>query len=533
MAENANQALLVDKFRSSGLPITFAACFLSLSAPLMTHVLHGYYGVGAPEAWIAFGLVAAFAASYAAIHLRVGQLTQRLLEMLLIMLLAELYIEKLQVSVLLSLAWLVAGYLLKTAPHRFLVAFGCAALLTSIATSLIDRKPWIGDVVDQTAKARPATSTGPAIIHVILDEHIGLAGLPPSPKGQETGRVLQDAYLAQGFTTYERAYSRHLHTINAVPDILNFGRRLGQSGTIAGGIAGPTDYLAGLRKAGYALSIYQSNFLDICSGADEELCVTYDRGSLQPFADVGLSVSDKVEVLLARYLGASRLLTAAQWYYRFGEFGEWAKSRPRPQGFKTLRDSWSIAGQRAMDRYVSDLKQARAGNAYLIHAMFPHYPYVTSPDCAVKPVSTWLRRIDARSQTEREEAYFDQLRCTMRYVDRIVAAVNESPAGDNAIMIIHGDHGSRIVNVDPTEARRGTINREQLITSFSTLFAVRVPGQQARNHPGIISAPAILQALVQDGFKTAPAIVTDTQPSVILDDSRWKPTQPIALPTDW
>jgi hypothetical protein len=521
------------KSREAGLATTFFACFLSMSAPLMTYVLLANYGFDAVEAWAAFALVAAFAALYTAVHRAVRPIAQRGLEVIFIILLADLYIDNRYVPTVIGMAWLVLGFFLKSGPHRFLVPFGGAALLTSAATSLIDRKPWLGEVADPIARARGTESTKPAIVHIIFDEHIGLSGLPQTPQGQETARTLQVAYRAHGFTTYERAYSRHFHTINAVPDILNFGRRLGLSGDLAGGITGPTDYLAGLREEGYALTIYQSSFLDLCSGADEKLCVTYDRGNLQPASEVGLSSSDRLQLLMATYLGASRMLTIGLEYYRTGNFGEWAKDRPMPQGFKMLRDSWSIAGLRAMERVVDDLRQARPGNAYFIHAMLPHYPYVATRDCAVKPVSQWRPRKDERTLAERQEAYYDQLHCSMRYIDRIIAQLNASPAGGNVIIIVHGDHGSRIVDVDPVAAQRGKIEKDEMIASYSTLFAVRLPGQQPRNHAGFASAPAILHALAQNDFKTAPEPPGETRPTVVLDDMTWKPTRPMALPTDW
>jgi hypothetical protein len=499
----------------------------------MPHVLHGYYGFDAIEVWISFGLLAAFAALYTAVHRRAGHFLQRCLEMVLITLVADFFIESLHVPMLAGMAWLTAGLFLKATAHRFLMVFGGAALLTSIASDLIDRQPWIGEVTDPAAKANAGASKGPAIVHIIFDEHIGLGGLPQSQEGQETARALQSAYLAKDFTTYSHAYSRYLHTINAVPDILNFGRRLGRTGNLGGGIVRSTDYLASLQEAGYDLTIYQSSFLDFCRGANEKRCVTYDRASLQAINEVSMATSDWLDVLMARYLGASDMLNFAFEFFRGGNIRNWEEERLQPQGFQTLREIWSLAGLRAMDHFVDDLKQARTGNAYLIHALMPHYPYLTARDCAVKPVAQWRRRQESRSLAEREGAYYDQLHCAARLVDRAVAALRESPAGSNAIIIVHGDHGSRIVNQDPVEERRGKITKDEMISSFSTLFAVRLPGQQPRNHTGFVSAPAILEGLVRNEFAASPDLPPEVRPTVVLDDSAWRPIGPMDLPTDW
>jgi arylsulfatase A-like enzyme len=168
-----------------------------------------------------------------------------------------------------------------------------------------------------------------------------------------------------------------------------------------------------------------------------------------------------------------------------------------------------------------------------MHAMLPHFPYVTNRNCTVKPVSQWRRRTERRSLNERQEAYYDQLHCSMRYIDRIVAALKESPAGGNAIIIVHGDHGSRIVNADPIAERRGLIENDEMISGFSTLFAVHLPDQKPRNHAGFAAAPNILHSLVKHEFKSAPDLPSETRPSVVLDDMTWKPIRPMDLPTDW
>jgi hypothetical protein len=504
-----------------------------MSAPLMTYVVRGYYGFGSAEVWAAFASVAVFALLYAAVHARIGALARRCLEAALLLLLADLYFESRYVPALAALAWFAAGHFLRTAPHRVMAVFGGAALVASIGSGLLERKPWIIDVANPGAAVKGVASAKPAIVHIIFDEHIGLAGLPQTFAGQRTASELQRAYWARGFVTYGHAYSRHMHTTNAIPDILNFGNRLGKSGGYGGGITGPTDYFTGLQRAGYDLTIYQSNFLDFCSGTAEKLCVTYDRGSLQPMGDVSAPVGDRLAVLLARYLGASALLSNALEFYRQADLGDWAQDRPRPQSFMMMRESWSIGGLRSMERFVGDLAQARPGNVYFIHAMLPHFPYVATRECAVKPVSDWRRRRELAPLAERQEAYYDQLHCALRFVDRAAAALDRSPAGGNAIIVVHGDHGSRITNEDPIAERRGKIASEQMISGFSTLFAVRLPGQQPRDHAGIVSAPSILQALVQNGFTAAPDLPAETHPSVILDDAMWNPTAPMDMPTGW
>ena len=47
----------------------------------------------------------------------------------------------------------------------------------------------------------------------------------------------------------------------------------------------------------------------------------------------------------------------------------------------------------------------------------------------------------------------------------------------DATIIVHGDHGSRIVVTDPTAENEDSVTAEDLVDGFSTLFAVKAPSQ--------------------------------------------------------
>ena len=60
----------------------------------------------------------------------------------------------------------------------------------------------------------------PPIIHIILDEHIGLAGLPPElPESRAAARAMRTTY--KDFTLYSRAYSRFAETQYALASLMN------------------------------------------------------------------------------------------------------------------------------------------------------------------------------------------------------------------------------------------------------------------------------------------------------------------------
>ena len=50
---------------------------------------------------------------------------------------------------------------------------------------------------------------------------------------------------------------------------------------------------------------------------------------------------------------------------------------------------------------------------------------------------------------------------------------------ENSIIIIHGDHGSRIRIRRPIYANRKEISNEDLRDSYSTLFAAKIPDEKS------------------------------------------------------
>jgi hypothetical protein len=66
--------------------------------------------------------------------------------------------------------------------------------------------------------------------------------------------------------------------------------------------------------------------------------------------------------------------------------------------------------------------------------------------------------------------------------------------------VIHGDHGSRIANVDPKTRNRDRLTPVDMLAGYNTLFAVRAPQIQ----PGLDSTPSatpdILAALARNKF---------------------------------
>jgi hypothetical protein len=375
----------------------------------------------------------------------------------------------------------------------------------------------------------------PAVLHIILDEHLGLEGFSAlGPKGAELRKELEAAYVGAGFTMFSRAYSEHMHTANAIPQVLNYGRRLGLDHSSVGVKIGPTEHLQFLSKSGYTLRIFQSDFADICSGASYASCTTYDSFSLRPVLDVPLTATERAKLITLKFLTLSQLSywLLDGWNDAVPVARQIGLNPPVAKLTSTALTS-SVASFAALDRLNSQLSAARPGEAHIVHLLLPHYPYVLSRECKLLPRSSWDWRVSNSPLAIKQRAYMEQVRCVTTKVLEAVELFRSSPGGKNGAVIIHGDHGSRITQIDPQLGSIGRFKDSDLIAAFSTFFAVRT----ANGEGGYVNDAQPITPLVHDfarrGFKSPPQVDPAAVRGVILDDSEWRPRVRVPMAKDW
>jgi hypothetical protein len=100
-------------------------------------------------------------------------------------------------------------------------------------------------------------------------------------------------------------------------------------------------------------------------------------------------------------------------------------------------------------------------------------------------------------------------------------------------MIVHGDHGSRITNLDPIYERRREIQHPDLVASFSTLFAVRLPRVKGSYSGSMVNADQLLKELTESQFRETPIALTNFKPYIFIDDRDWKPRAKVPMPSNW
>jgi hypothetical protein len=464
--------------------------------------------------------MAALSVLVGGVYLASSKLLRSLLEGFLVFLAVDLNSDAALVGVSLAIAAFLLR-LLKGVSVLPVLAIIAAVVLLSVPLGLAPaRSP-----IETTKGPTVATSTAPPIVHLILDEHVGIEGVADDALQEELRRF----YATRGFTLFDRAYSRHFHTINAIPDMLNFGRPGESSASMEHVRVGKTRYFSGLASEGYGLHITEPEFADYCSDIRFATCTRYYSPSLGFVDATPLDTLDRA--LLIGVKLASLSASAVGLGNVYDAFVAAPYGLPGAQ-FVNRSKSSSIGAMAAFDTFADSLRQVAPGNAYFAHLLFPHYPYVTDEECRILPQERWDHRRSRSPQSRREEAYHRQLRCTMRKVDKLLTALASAPAGRSAVVVIHGDHGSRISSRDPLAADIGKFTDRDLVAGFSTLFAVRLPSRDGRVVAAPAPAPALLQSLAAGGFRSI-GLIARNKHEVVLDDAAWQPRRKHPLPSSW
>jgi hypothetical protein len=513
--------------------VAFTAGFSLLCGSLAAFVERNDYPYLRAEVGLAVAAILVLSAVMAAVYRGQPQWVRSFLEGLL----GALIVDLNSLSILpVGLTFIAIGALTwwrKMSLIGPMALIGSIILVTTVA-GIGGNPPWMKTAVtaQDAAEAAPAK---PAILHLILDEHLGLEGLPDDdPMARQVRDELRSFYQTRGFAVAGGAYSQHLHTVNAFPHILNFGRQLGKEVSKSGVKVGESQYLRALADKGYDLTVIQSEFADLCSGNPVRSCTTYESWSLRPALEAPLTTSDRARLIAAKFLVVSDLTLKGtkywNWLAKNAEPGEWA---PSPIQLRHAGRSSTVGALVTFDGLAQRLISARPGEAYIAHLLAPHYPYVVRGDCSYLPADQWIGRKSKVPLGQRRRAYFEQVRCVTRKIDAALSALARSPAGANSVVIIHGDHGSRLSESDPGERNLGKFGGRDLIAGFSTLFAVRAPGIKPAYSRDRARVAELLRDFTAKDFRSVPLDSSPQPDRVYLDNRRWKPTRQVALPADW
>lgn len=406
---------------------------------------------------------------------------------------------------LLAIATGVVVLFFKRNAAMVIVTVAIAHIASTLALRYTDAKAAVRPVSElKKSLDHIAPINLPPVVHLVLDELAGPRGMP-SELSETAGLVsgLTDQFIDLGFDLYTHAYSEYYLTTGSLPNLVNFS-----SSAINGVyISGSGDkyklesnkYFEHLLRLGYDLKVYQSSYLSYCDIPSMKVssCVTYPVNSIGSILGVPIDDEEKTRFIFNSFLDSSAFIRLLRQAYLMTEKKIGIALPAWPSGNSR---TGPLALTHTIEKLKSDMRSLRPGEAYFAHLMMPHYPYVFTSTCGVKPrIVTWLNIVpfegtqnDNSSRAMRYRQYYDQVECARKIVGDLLSAVRESGQFDRAVIIVHGDHGSRIVRTVPRTTSTHQLVDDDFRDSYSAFFAVKTPASAGL----VYSLPASLQRLL-------------------------------------
>ena len=316
----------------------------------------------------------------------------------------------------------------------------------------------------------------PMLVHVILDEQWGPGGVRAAGDSA-TARFMEEFYSRHGFEVYSGAYSRWRLTRFSIPSILALGQPFAVDSSVPNQPEW-TDrrmrprsnpYFGLLRLRGYQVMVYESSYMDYCDtpGVEVAWCDKAPSNSIANIAHLRGSWLQRAQLCMRFFLNATSTV-----YRRLQPDSEvWRRS--------------VIGGAFAQfERLIDDVRTADVvrGAAYFVHVLMPHNPLEVDAQCRVYPdvshrVAYGRNREPLTDSLWRARVamYGEQTRCVHRYMARLLTVIDSTAGRDHSIVVVHGDHGSRMLQSGLASMPLSQMSPAQLNAIFSTLLAVRRP----------------------------------------------------------
>lgn len=526
---------LVDATESRQRAFVFstAATALTLVGSFLNFLNYNAYPVTSAEALLVLGGMLAVSVFVGLLGARLGVFGQMVIPTVLVVVAVQVNFQ----AAILPLYAVVPALLARFSRQALIIWFGVVTV-SQLWTAMIGAEdpPLVvnkGVEVGSTAVAKPDM----AVVHLILDEHIGLEGIPDSaPGGPELREQLRKFYLAHGFRIMAGAYSESLHTVNAIPRALGLRsdvpwKKRGSGGTTLE----ENPYFDTLQSMGFEIVVAQTDWVDYCGHPAVTSCMTRVAGNLIDMGDQ-LPTSDKAAILAYRFAALSTFASVVFSFYDVTAVSGQRFGIPLP--VVQLERRTTTSALNAMASFDWAIEQARSlepGKAMFAHILLPHYPYSYDADCRVRRLADWLSRVSVAPWKSRYAAYFDQVTCATRKVDQLLAAVASSKAAGKTVFVIHGDHGSRIMNVEPMIENDGRFSERDLVDGHAALFAVSAPGIEPGYDTGRYPLRLLLGALASSQFnRVSPDLPAGFVPSIAIENRAWDPvTERPVLGLEW
>ena len=318
----------------------------------------------------------------------------------------------------------------------------------------------------------------PPVVHIILDGFIGIDGLPSHPASEALADKIYAFFDHNKFQVFPRAYSRYESTGDSLNFAMNF-RNDGES-TFGMEVKGRRKHLLRsnaqfdvMQNLGYRFNIYQTGYLDFCQSNPDSLdkCWEYAQPNLKSIrlvSSLRLKLKMLVKVLLSQLKLLSDLVVKKGWLLDQGV------THHDPRVFSNLEN---------------DLRDESAGKYFFAHVLLPHGPFAYMNDCSISyETPLWARYANVKDEAVlkdeiyevRTQNYFAQVECALKSLGQVFEIMRRTGIYEQSIVVVHGDHGSGIGKFLPVVQNLADLTAAEYRSNFSTLFAVKFPGDEKR-----------------------------------------------------
>jgi hypothetical protein len=455
-----------EKFCSNRLYIVLGP--LALTAPLTSFLRFYDISFLSSEAFYSFAVLALIGFVAGLIMALGGNLAQALISSVIIVLLmfsetnrAILYPEGIRFRYILLLSIFLVGtllYFLRENRIRFLlIVFGVMWLLGTVSPS--SDKVQILEAGQGVGKTPQPETSLPPYVHIIVDEHIGIEGIPSSyDENNKFSLELKNKYIDQGFFVFGRAYSRFRSTIRSFSSFLNFQSQHDSHENVLEEEKGvsfkPNALFETLTKRGYIINTYTTEDIFLCNNGK-----TYRLGKCVTVLGGGLKHHHGGTIILHNFVKKLHL---------FRLYAAIASKLGMPE-VNTIAYPGTPKAVVSANKFIDFLGEGKRGNAYFIHLRLPHSPYLFDEKCSYKFDGNFFEKEKMDVIYGR---YIKQIQCTHLIVDKIINKLDSNQESKDSTIVIHSDHGSRIYE-KPDETTLFT--SEEYIQGFSTFFVIRSP----------------------------------------------------------
>jgi hypothetical protein len=342
----------------------------------------------------------------------------------------------------------------------------------------------------------------PRMIHLVLDAHIGIEGIPQATAlGQDMKAALKSFYKKNGFMVFGGAYSHYPLTMRAIPHFLNFSARPDETTPEGDPFLGGTEpytlfhntYFKLLSNQGYKINVLANSLhMDYCSesAVTIESCVERALSGMKLLKGSDLVLVDKLRVVFSHFFSLGYTVNGMRAAYKHIRVTLSDKGIDlTPWNWTTKPLLMPLTSLDILDTLSAKIGTMPDGNFVYSHVMVPHQPYVLRSDCSLNPSpdqwknngdTTLERKNTITSRQERYRLYFHQMKCVYRKLDTLFEQMRKSGMYEDSIIILHGDHGSRISRFELRAKNLDRLSMRDFEDEFSTLFAVKLPGVQAQ-----------------------------------------------------